>query len=109
MQTKAKAITIEITQNMNTQKVLLRALLIGTASLFLVYIYLVGSITFNVVARKSLENNLATLTSRVNKLDLAYLDSVNKIDKDYALARGFVDANDSIFASRGDINHVAIR
>jgi len=107
--TKAKAITIEITQNTNTQKVLLRALLIGTASLFVIYIYLVGSITFNVIARKSLENNLATLNSRVNKLDLAYLDGVNKIDKDFALSKGFVDVRQNIFASRDGINSVAMR
>jgi hypothetical protein len=109
MQAKTKAITNDIAQNTNTQKVLLRILLIGTASLFIVYIYLVGSITFNVIARKSLENTVSTLTSRVNKLDLTYLDSINKIDKEFALAKGFVDARENIFASRNDINHVAIR
>lgn len=106
---KTKIITNEITQNINTQKVLLRILLVGTASLFLVYIYLVGSITFNVIARKSLENTLTTLNARVNQLDLAYLSDVNKIDKDYAISKGFVEAKDSIFASRNNINQVAIR
>lgn len=109
MQTKAKIITNEIAQNINTQKVLLRILLVGTASLFLVYIYLVGSITFNIIARKSLESTLTTLSANVNKLDLAYLSDVNKIDKDYAISKGFVDVKDSIFASRNNINQVAIR
>jgi hypothetical protein len=108
--TNAKAITNEIVQNMDTQKVLFRVLLTGSAILFAVYIYLVGSITFNVIARKSLETTVANLTSSVNKLDLAYLDSTNKIDKEYALSKGFVDVNKNIFASRDNsINHVAIR
>jgi len=106
--TKAKAITNDIAQNMNTQKVLFRALIIGSVLLFSIYIYLIGSITFNVIARKSLETNVASLTSEVNNLDLAYLSSENKIDKEYALSNGFVEVHQNIFASR-DINHVAIR
>lgn len=103
-----KAITNEIAQNIDTQKVLLRILLVGSVMLFAVYIYLIGSITFNVIARKSLENTAATLTNRVNQLDLSYLDSINKIDKEYAMSQGFVDVHQNIFASRS-INHVAIR
>jgi hypothetical protein len=109
MQAKTKAITKDIAQNMNTQKILLKILLIGTASLFFVYIYLVGSITFNVIARKSLENTVSTLSSNVNKLDLVYLDSVNKIDKEFAFKNGFVETKENIFASRNDINRFAIR
>lgn len=106
--TRAKKITNDIAQNINTQKVLFRALIIGSAMLFAVYIYLVGSITFNVIARKSLENTVASLNSTVNQLDLTYLNNANKIDKEYALSNGFVDLHQNIFASR-DINHVAIR
>lgn len=106
--TKAKQITNDIAQNLNTQKILFRILITGSVMLFAVYIYLIGSITFNVIARKSLENTLSDLTSRVNKLDFTYLNNVNKIDRDYALSKGFVDVHQNIFASR-DINHVAIR
>lgn len=105
--TKAKAITNDIAQNMNTQMVLFRVLIISSAMLFAVYIYLVGSITFNVIARKSLENTVTNLTSQVNKLDLTYLTNVNKIDKTYALSNGFVDIHQNLFATR-NIN-VAIR
>lgn len=105
---KAKAITNEITQNINTQKILFRILLGSSALLFVVYIYLIGSITFNVIARKSLENTAISLTNNVNKLDLIYLDNVNKIDKEYAESKGFVDVDQNLFASRS-INHVAIR
>ncbi len=106
--TKAKAITNDIAQNTNTQKTIFRMLIAGSVLLFAVYIYLIGSITFNVIARKSLENTIASLTGRVNQLELTYLSSVNSTDKSYALANGFVNVSQNIFASR-DINHVAIR
>lgn len=106
--TRAKAITNDIAQNINTQKVLFRILITGSVLLFGAYIYLIGSITFNVVARKSLENTVVSLNSQVNKLDLAYLNKINEIDKEYALSNGFVEVHQNIFASR-NINHVAIR
>jgi len=106
--TRAKAITEDIAQNINTQKVLFRILITGSVLLFASYIYLIGSITFNVVARKSLENTVVSLNSHVNQLDLTYLNKINEIDKDYALSNGFVEVHQNIFASR-NINHVAIR
>lgn len=106
---KAKAITNELTENIKTQKFLFRILISGIMLLFVVYVYLIGSITFNVVARKSLETTISNLSEQVNKLDLAYLDEVNKIDKEYASSLGFVDAKNSIFVLRDNINHVAVR
>lgn len=106
--TKAKEITNNIKENISTQKILFRALISGSILLFSVYIYLIGSITFNVIARKSLENSVAALSSSVNQLDLTYMNNKNQINKDYALANGFVEVHQNIFASR-DINHVAIR
>lgn len=106
--TRAKAITNNIVENINTQKILFRVLLTCLIILFTVYIYIIGSITFNVIARKSLENTVASLTSNVNQMDLSYLNSVNKIDKEYALSLGFVDVHQNIFASR-NINNVAMR
>jgi hypothetical protein len=106
--TKAIEITNDIRDNMNTQKIIFRVLIISSVILGALYMYLIGSITFNIIARKSLENTVATLTSKVNQLEITYLDNVNKTDKNYALSRGFVDISQNIFASR-DVNHIAIR
>jgi hypothetical protein len=106
--TRAKAITSEITGNVKTQKMLLRVLIYSSIILCAVYIYLIGSITFNVVARKSLENTIASLNGNVSQLEITYLNDIKEIDKDYALSKGFVDAHQNIFATR-DINHIAIR
>lgn len=106
--TKAKAITTELSHNMNTQKMLFRIMIISLVVLFTAYVYLIGSITFNVIARKSLESTIANLTTEVNELEISYLDGLNSLDKDYALSKGFVDVRQNIFASR-NINHVAMR
>ncbi len=106
--TKAKAITNDIVENINTQKILFRILITSSILLFGVYIYLVGSITFNVIARKSLDKTVIVLKSEVNQLELSYLKTVSSIDKEYAKTQGFVDTHQNIFASR-NINHVAVR
>ena len=106
--TRAKAITNDIVQNINTQIMLFRILIITSIILSILYIYLIGSITFNVIARKSLENTVIDLTSQVNQLDLTYLNNIKGINKEYAQSKGFVDVHQNIFASR-NINHVAIR
>jgi len=106
--TRAQAITKDISENINTQKVLFRILFGSVVFLSLVYIYLIGSITFDVIARKSLENTIASMTSQVNQLDLAYLNKINEINKEYALSNGFVEVRQNLFVSR-DVNHVAIR
>jgi len=106
--TKAKAMTNDISQNINTQKIIFRGLITGSVLLFSLYIYLIGSITFNIIARKSLENTSMVLTGQINELESVYLNNINKIDKEYATANGFVEVKQNIFATR-DINHVAIR
>jgi|GEM_PF-1891599 len=106
--TKVKIITNEIAQNTNTQKILFRILISSTAILCLVYGYLIISMTFNIIARKSLEKNAIVLTNRVNDLNITYLNNISEINKEYAISKGFVDAPQNIFVSR-NLNHVAIR
>lgn len=105
---KAKIITNEISQNVNMQRNIFKLLIFASISLFVVYIYLVGSITFNIVARRSLENTVISLNSELNQLESEYLTNVNKIDKEYAYNKGFVDIGNNIFVTRS-INHVAVR
>jgi cell division protein FtsB len=99
---KAKEITMNIKENTNLQKFLLRFLLGSFVILFVFYAYFIGSITFNVLARKTLENTTRSLSSNISKLELTYLDKINQINKDYALSKGFVEVNNNIFATRED-------
>lgn len=103
-----KAITANIIENNYTRRTLLKVLILALVTLFIVYMYFIGSITFNVLARKSLENKVESLSSSISQLELTYLDNLSDIDKEYAESKGFVDAQNNIFAVRS-INHVAIR
>lgn len=108
MKDKAKAITIDIKQNTDTQYMLFRVLVGALIILSIVYAYLIGSITFNILARKSLESTIRTVGSHVGELELTYLSKTNQIDKNFALSKGFVDIHQNIFATRVD-SRVAIR
>ncbi|OGJ11594.1 hypothetical protein A2467_02975 [Candidatus Nomurabacteria bacterium RIFOXYC2_FULL_36_8] len=105
---KTKAIANEIVENSNTQRVILRILLGSLLSLSIVYIYMIGSITFNVVARKSLDRTAQILNSNISDLELTYLSNMNNINRTLATNNGFVDSKSNIFAKRS-ITSVAMR
>lgn len=105
---KAKTMTMEIVQNRDIQRVLLRVFISALVVLSITYVYLIGSITFNVLARKSLETEVRKLGSHVSELELSYLNSANKIDKNFATSLGFVEAKNSIFTTRAS-TRVAVR
>lgn len=105
---KTKAIANDIAVNINTQRIIFKFLAVSFIILSIAYVYMIGSITFNIVARKSLENTERTLGSNISQLELEYLGDLDSINKTRALSLGFQDAKSSIFATRA-INHVAIR
>ena len=105
---KAKTITNEIVENSNIQRIIFKSLVGSILMLSVVYVYLIGSITFNVLARKTLETTARNLGSEVSQLELTYLNNANKIDKNYALSLGFVDLHQNIFATRST-TRVAMR
>lgn len=105
---KTKAIAKDIAQNTSTQRIIFKILSISLLSLSVIYVYVIGSITFNVIARKSLENTQQALGSNISSLELTYLSNMNEINKTRATTLGFVDSKSNIFATRS-INQVAIR
>lgn len=105
---KTKAIANNIAGDTSTQRILFRILVGSLGTLCLVYIYIIGSITFDVVARKSLEGMSRTLESNISQLELVYLSNLNDVNKDRASSLGFVDINSNIFATR-PITQVAVR
>lgn len=105
---KAKLITNTIVRDDHIQKVIFKYLAGSLMILSVCYIYFIGSITFNVLARQSLANTVRVLGSHVGELELSYLSESNSIDKNYALTHGFVDTHQIVFATR-TVTSVAIR
>jgi hypothetical protein len=103
-----KNITHNIIEDSSIQRTLFRSLMIALSLLSLTYLYLISSITFNVLARKTLDTTTRNLETSINAKEIAYMNDLNKIDKSYALSKGFVDVPQTIFAVRS-VDRVAIR
>lgn len=103
-----KIIANNIIQDNSLRKSIFKVLLAFFIILSVGYMYLIGSITFNVLARKSLETSNHELASRVANLELSYLSIERSIDQQFALSHGFVDAKSVLFATRTD-TRVALR
>jgi hypothetical protein len=106
--TKAIAITEDFRQNQKLRRTIFRLLIVALAVCSVSYFYLIGSITCNIVERRSFENKITSLNGQVNELDLIYLNMIKDLDKEYAVSNGFTDNEQNLFVSR-DINHVAVR
>jgi len=103
-----QSIKENIVENADIRRTLFYSLICVFILLSAVYLYLISSITFNVLARKSLDVTVRTLENNINNLEILYLSDLNKIDKNYALKNGFVDVRENLFAIRNS-THVAIR
>ena len=68
--------------------------------LFIAYIFFLGSVTFNVVARKSLDSEVRETISAISTLELRYLALSNNINLAYANELGFSETKSAQFISR---------
>jgi hypothetical protein len=104
-----RAITQHIVEDSYTRKQIFRVLIALLVILSASYIYFIGSITFNIIARRTLEATMRENSSRVSGMEVEYLTLSNKIDIPSGLARGFVETQ-ALFASRsGAAARVALR
>ena len=106
---KAKAITYQITNDDYLRKQIFRVLLSVLIILSLGYMYIIGSITFNVLARRSLSNNEIQIGNTVGQLELKYVALSNSINESYGITHGFVESKGMLFASRDSVSQVAMR
>jgi len=105
---KVKAVSNEIADNNLLRIRIFKGILLSLITFSVVYAYLIGSIVFNGLAKKSLENNVRELVNNVGQLELSYLTLSNSIDKDLAISLGYVDAHNSFIVTR-TIDRVAIK
>ncbi len=96
----SQTFTKKIQGNPQAQLTVFRVLLVTFCMLVGVYFYGISSITFNVIARKSLDMTIQSLGDSVSQLEVTYLAKTNTIDKSFALSRGYIENTKSIFASR---------
>ena len=93
--TTVKAIAVN-----NTKQKLFYILFSLFLLLSILYIYFVGKTIFNIIERKTAENDVRILTSYIGGLELEYLSLNNKIDLELARQLGFYEPPTISFALR---------
>ncbi|MCC6323688.1 hypothetical protein IT400_02755 [Candidatus Nomurabacteria bacterium] len=104
----AKEFTQNIANDGALRRRIFRILLGSILTLSFCYIYLIGTITFNVLARKSLENNINEINSRVGQLELQSITLANSVNIAYGKEMGYVESKGTLFANK-ESTAVALR
>lgn len=89
-------------EDTETRRIIFRFLLGALVFLFFLYMYFIGSITFNILASKSLEMSLRDMSNNISQTELRYIALSNSINSQMGKDIGFVDAKGTIFAHKGD-------
>lgn len=70
-----------------------RVVLVAFVLLCSLYAYIIGNITFNVVARNTFTQEKNTISSRIGELEVEYLTLSGNVTMDVARASGFSEAS----------------
>lgn len=98
---------VNIVNNNNLDKKILRAILFSAGMLAICYVFIMGSTVFNIVERRSLEANARTLSNEVGDMELQYLALSNKVDLAYAESKGFKEISMKSFATRASLGSIS--
>ena len=74
-----------------------------------VYFYCINQTVRNVVERKELSRDLATMQTEIGNLEFRYIDARNDIDRSSAYQLGFRDADRSSYVTRPALGQRADR
>lgn len=80
---------VNIVDNNDLKRKTLNFMLCSFGILALSYVYIIGSMVFDIVERKTLEAEARNLSNEVRELEIVYLNESNKIDITFAEAKGF--------------------
>lgn len=101
--------SVSITNNnIETGKIILRALLVTIGLLALSYLYIISVTVWNIVERKSLEKEVQTLATDVGNLELEYLALSGSLNLEMSQTLGFREAKAS-FATRRSLGSLGYK
>ena len=70
------------------------------AVMFSMYMYFVGKIVLDVVARRQAETQIKLTQSAVGDLQVAYLGQLSNLDITHAAQNGLAESHDTLYATR---------
>lgn len=84
-----------------------QTVLFSLLALAILYLFLLGSMVFNIVERKSVESHAYVLSNEVSDMELEYLALSKKIDMAYAKSVGFQETKTN-FATRKTFGSISL-
>lgn len=108
LQLKTRMQNVNImTNNIEVKRIILNTMLSILAALALWYVLILGSMVFDIVERKALEKEVATLSNEVGELELSYLSVSNSIDLSLSSSMGFKETK-ATFATRKSLGSIKL-
>lgn len=99
--------SVDITNNnIETQRVVLSAMLFILGILALLYVLILGNTVLNIVQRRAMEKEMLSLSNEVRNFELSYLSISNEIDLPLSSSMGFKEARVN-FAIRKSLGYNA--
>ena len=99
--------SINIVNNNNMQKQILNVIFFLLGMLAICYLFLLCSIVWNIVQRRTLEAEATTLSDNVQALQLQYFTASNQVDLNLAQSMGFQQVKTN-FAIRKDVGSAKV-
>jgi len=104
---KSYANNVNIIDSGNLQKRILHIMLLTLGTFALLYVFILGSMVFNIVERKSLETHAYALSNDVGNLELEYMSISKKVDLNLAYSLGFKETKTQ-YATRKALGSIKI-
>lgn len=92
--------------NNSFENVALKYIFYSFGILAIVYVFVLGNMVSNIVARKGLEADARALSNEVNDLELAYLSMSNNVDLPLSYSLGFKETKTN-FATRKSLGFLS--
>lgn len=108
MTTQSLKLKTNIINNNDIQKRIFHSMIYTIIFLAVCYVLLLGSMVWNIVARKNIELQATTLGTQVSSLELQYLDLSGKVDLNMAYAMGFKEINKSFAKRQASLGSVIV-
>lgn len=98
---------VSIVNNNSFERNILRGIASSAVVLAVCYVFIMGSMVFNIVERKALEANARNLSNEVGELELQYLNISKNVDLALAESKGFKETDTKKFATRKSLGSIS--
>jgi cell division protein FtsL len=99
-----KTIQNHMMQNTNPYRKVFKGLVSYTILLTGLYLFFIGGIVFNIIAKKDVQSQVRELTSKISGMESEYLAMAATVNMDGATAKGFVQNKNIEYIKRPNVS-----